>query len=39
VPVVKFFLPGTGATWIIVDMDADEERLFGLCDLAAVSRN
>jgi len=33
IPVVKFFLPGTGATWIITDMDPDEDLLFGLCDL------
>jgi len=31
-PVVKFFNPCGGATWLISEMDEDG-RLFGLCDL------
>ncbi|WVT73980.1 DUF2958 domain-containing protein [Sinorhizobium chiapasense] len=31
-PVVKFFLPGTGATWLFTELE-DDDRLFGLCDL------
>lgn len=34
IPVLKFFVPGTGATWLITECDPDEpDRLFGLCDL------
>lgn len=34
-PVVKLFLPGTGATWLLTECDLDSpRRLFGLCDLA-----
>jgi hypothetical protein len=32
VPVVKFFTPDAGATWLITELD-DDGRLFGLCDL------
>lgn len=33
-PVLKLFLAGTGATWLITEVDLDEpDRLFGLCDL------
>lgn len=33
-PVVKMFLPGTGATWLFTEMDpAEHDLLFGLCDL------
>ena len=33
-PVVKLFNPYGGATWLITEMDsADEDTLFGLCDL------
>lgn len=31
-PVVKFF-GGSAATWLITEMDADGDTLFGLCDL------
>ncbi|WP_296740387.1 DUF2958 domain-containing protein [Mesorhizobium sp.] len=32
-PIVKFFLPGTGATWLFTELGPDEDTLFGLCDL------
>lgn len=32
VPVVKFFLPGTGCTWVLTEMEPDGA-CFGLCDL------
>jgi hypothetical protein len=33
-PVVKLFLPGTGCTWLINEIDPEEHDLaFGLCDL------
>ena len=32
-PVVKFFDPTGSATWWISEMMADEDTLFGLCDL------
>lgn len=32
-PVVKFFNPCGAATWLITEMDEDEDRMFGLCDL------
>ncbi len=33
-PVVKFFTPDAGATWLITEADpTDPDRLFGLCDL------
>jgi len=33
-PVVKLFLPDAGATWLLTELDPDDEdRLFGLCDL------
>lgn len=33
-PVVKFFTPDAGATWLIFSMDPEEnDLLFGLCDL------
>ena len=34
-PVLKLSLVGTDATWLITEVDLDEEpdRLFGLCDL------
>ncbi len=31
-PVVKFFTPDGGATWLITEM-VDDDTLFGLCDL------
>jgi hypothetical protein len=35
-PVVKLFLPGSGATWLLTEVDPDDEDLaFGLCDLGA----
>ncbi|MBZ8134135.1 DUF2958 domain-containing protein [Afifella sp. IM 167] len=33
VPVVKFFNPVGAATWIITEMEADGDTLFGLADL------
>ena len=33
IPVVKFFTPDAGATWLIADMNPQDEILFGLCDL------
>lgn len=33
IPVVKFFYPAGAATWIITEMEDDEDTLFGLCDL------
>lgn len=33
VPVVKFFNPAGAATWLITEMEADEDTLFGLADL------
>lgn len=33
-PVVKFFTPDAGATWLISELDPDDVlRAFGLCDL------
>jgi hypothetical protein len=33
-PVVKLFLPGSGMTWLLTELDPeDEDRAFGLCDL------
>jgi Protein of unknown function (DUF2958) len=33
-PVVKLFLPGTGFTWLLTELDPeDEDSAFGLCDL------
>ncbi|MFD1000187.1 DUF2958 domain-containing protein [Ohtaekwangia kribbensis] len=33
-PVVKLFLPGTRCTWLLTELDPeDENRAFGLCDL------
>jgi hypothetical protein len=33
-PVVKLFLPGTACTWLLTELDPeDENRAFGLCDL------
>lgn len=33
-PVVKFFTPDANATWLISEMDPEnEDMLFGLCDL------
>jgi hypothetical protein len=33
-PVVKLFLPDAGATWLLTEIDPDDEdRAFGLCDL------
>ncbi|MBS1778033.1 MAG: DUF2958 domain-containing protein [Bacteroidetes bacterium] len=33
-PVVKLFLPGTGATWLLSELDHEEVTIaFGLCDL------
>lgn len=33
VPVVKFFNPTGAATWLISELDADGDQMFGLCDL------
>jgi hypothetical protein len=33
-PVVKLFTPDAGATWLLTEVDPDDEdRAFGLCDL------
>ncbi|KAF1042523.1 DUF2958 domain-containing protein [Xylophilus sp.] len=33
-PVVKLFTPDAGATWLLTEIDPDDEtRCFGLCDL------
>jgi hypothetical protein len=32
-PVVKFFIPGTNAVWLLTEYDPDFEVFFGLCDL------
>lgn len=32
-PVVKFFTPDASATWLFTELAADEDTLFGLCDL------
>lgn len=32
-PVVKFFNPCGAATWLLSELDADGDTLFGLCDL------
>ena len=33
-PVVKIFTPDAGATWLLTEVDPDDEdRAFGLCDL------
>src|SRR5690606_22553788 len=33
-PVVKLFTPDSGATWLLTEIDPDDEdRAFGLCDL------
>ena len=33
-PVVKLFTPDAGATWLLTEIDPDDEDLaFGLCDL------
>ena len=32
-PVVKFFTPDAGATWLITELDSDGDTMFGLCDL------
>ena len=34
IPVVKLFMPGTGATWLLTEIDPEQPDLaFGLCDL------
>ncbi|BAV50328.1 Protein of unknown function DUF2958 [Mesorhizobium loti] len=33
VPVVKLFDPTGPATWLLTELDADGDTLFGLCDL------
>lgn len=33
VPVVKLFKPIGTATWLLTELDADGDTLFGLCDL------
>ncbi|MFE0018385.1 DUF2958 domain-containing protein [Mesorhizobium sp. NPDC059054] len=33
VPVVKLFNPVGAATWILTELEADGDTLFGLCDL------
>jgi hypothetical protein len=33
-PVVKFFTPDAGCTWLLTEIDPDDsDRAFGLCDL------
>ena len=32
-PVVKLFTPDAGATWLLTELEPEEERAFGLCDL------
>lgn len=32
-PVIKFFMPSGGATWLFTEYDPDNNELFGLCDL------
>lgn len=32
-PVVKFFCPWGAATWLISELGADGDTMFGLCDL------
>ncbi len=32
-PVVKFFTPDANATWLFTELAADNDTLFGLCDL------
>jgi len=33
-PVVKLFTPDAGATWLLTEIDPDDEdNMFGLCDL------
>ncbi len=32
-PVVKFFTPDGSATWLVTELMADNDTLFGLCDL------
>jgi hypothetical protein len=33
-PVVKLFMPGTGCTWLLTELDPEEPDIaFGLCDL------
>lgn len=32
-PVVKLFMPDANATWLITELAADQDTLFGLCDL------
>lgn len=36
-PVVKFFNPAGAATWLISEIAADGDTLFGLCDLGVGS--
>ena len=33
VPVVKLFTPGAGCTWLLTEIDPDNDRCFGLCDI------
>tara|TARA_R110000868_G_scaffold234477_2_gene488171 strand:+ start:2951 stop:3301 length:351 start_codon:yes stop_codon:yes gene_type:complete len=32
-PVVKFFNPAGGQTWLVSELDEDGDTMFGLCDL------
>jgi hypothetical protein len=32
-PVVKLFCPWGGGTWLLTELDDDDDRAFGLCDL------
>ncbi|ART47590.1 DUF2958 domain-containing protein [Acidovorax sp. JG5] len=32
-PVVKLFTPDAGATWLLTEIDPDDDHAFGLCDL------
>lgn len=33
-PVVKFFTPDAQAIWLFTELDADQDTLYGLCDLS-----
>lgn len=32
-PVAKYFSPWSGATWLVTELDPEDDRLFGLCDM------
>ena len=40
VPVVKFFTPDAGCTWLLTELEPEEPDIaFGLCDLGVGCRN